>query len=512
MSVQSIQSVLDDIYRLGALASSQLKSSIEAFKTLDLKKSERIIETDDIFDTINLSIEDRAYTLVFREPEEDKIRILRSSVRVSLNLERIGDAACHIARRVSIASQEKAEPVLFDLGDMELIAMAAIHESVEAYLNQDLQLVERSCLREPEQDEIFKRKIVEIRHRMLEDPAHITFWLYWYTILKYLEKVCDYTLNISEQALYLITGRRLNFIQYQQMSHVFPKETYLNSHFQPYYDGISGALTGRVENGENRVIYKEGSKRKIESEVVKLKQWQQVMPELTPRVINTYVMKDRATLVREYVAGTLLSELYFSERDFELKEMATRQLAKIMIDVWRLTMKPVSPQIEYSKEIWQRLEEVYVLHPHLKCVAEQEKLEQLLEKLSEQEKLLAPPFSVWLHGDYNVNNIIYDKGQIKFIDVHRSHYGDYLSDVGVFFISTIRPPNLSESVRRDMEKVRSIIREAIEEFKESTLDKNQAKRFEISLARNYITSARIIVDKPHASWLFQQGVNILKAV
>ena len=84
--------------------------------------------------------------------------------------------------------------------------------------------------------------------------------------------------------------------------------------------------------------------------------------------------------------------------------------------------------------------------------------------------------------------------------------------MGVFFISTIRPPNLSESVRRDMEKVRSIIREAIEEFKESTLDKNQAKRFEISLARNYITSARIIVDKPHASWLFQQGVNILKAV
>ena len=111
MSVQSIQSIRDDIYRLGSLASNQLKSSIEAFKVLDLKKSERIIETDDIFDTINLSIEDRAYTLGFHKLEEDKIRFLRSAIRVSLNLERIGDAACHIARRVSIASYEKADPV-----------------------------------------------------------------------------------------------------------------------------------------------------------------------------------------------------------------------------------------------------------------------------------------------------------------------------------------------------------------------------------------------------------------
>jgi aminoglycoside phosphotransferase (APT) family kinase protein len=151
------------------------------------------------------------------------------------------------------------------------------------------------------------------------------------------------------------------------------------------------------------------------------------------------------------------------------------------------------------------------MHPHLKFVADQEKLEQLLDKLKEYERLLVPPFSVWLHGDYNANNIVYDNGQIKFIDVHRSHYGDYLSDVGVFFISTIRPANLSERLRQDMEKVRSIIEEAMKEFKESALDKNQAQRFKISLARNYITSARVIMDKPHAYWLFQQGLNILKA-
>ncbi|MBN1368435.1 MAG: phosphotransferase [Dehalococcoidales bacterium] len=512
MSVQSIQSIKDDIYRLGSLAANQLHKAVEAFTTQDLDKSEKVIEADDIFDTINLSIEDRAYTLGFQELEKEKVRFLRSAVRVSLNLERIGDAACHIARRVNIASYEKAEPTQFDLGNMESIAETAIHESVEAYLNQDLQLVEKSCRRETEQDEIFKKKIVEVRYQMVGDPAHITFWLYWYTILKYLEKVCDYTLNISEQALYLITGRRLNFTQYQQISHALPGETYRNSHFQPYYDGISGAITARIENGDNRIIYKEGSKRKIESEVSRLQQWQQIIPGITPRVLNTYVLNDRETLIKEYIGGSLLSELYFSDRDIQFKEEATRRLAKVMTDVWQLTVKPERPELKYFDEIQQRLEEVYAMHPHLRAIGDRDNLEKLLSKLKQTEHLLAPAFSVWLHGDYNVNNIVYDNGQIKFIDVHRSHYGDYLSDIGVFFISTIRPPDLSERVRLDMEKVRLIILEAITGFKESALDENRTQRLEVSLARSYITSPRIIMDKNYAARLFENGIELLKAV
>jgi aminoglycoside phosphotransferase len=329
--------------------------------------------------------------------------------------------------------------------------------------------------------------------------------------MKYLEKICDYTLNIGEQVIYLATGRRLKFSQYQQLGHLLPAETYKDYHFQPYYDGISGAVVARIENGTDRVIYKEGCRKKIDSEAAKLQQWQQIMPGMTPRVINTYVMGDRETLIREYVTGKFLPELYFSEQDISIKEEATRQLFKVMLNIWTLTLRDEPPPLNYINEILHRLDEVYAMHPYLEFVSSQENLEQLLVKAKEYERLLSPSFSVWLHGDFNVNNIIYDNGQIKFIDVHRSHYGDYLSDIGVFLLSIIRPPDLSDRVRKDMEKVREIVIESITDFKNSTLDETQALRLDISLARNYITSSRVIIDRRHAYWLFMQGIGILKA-
>jgi aminoglycoside phosphotransferase (APT) family kinase protein len=152
------------------------------------------------------------------------------------------------------------------------------------------------------------------------------------------------------------------------------------------------------------------------------------------------------------------------------------------------------------------------MHPYLEYLAGQYGLEGKLAAVAAREPDLAPNFSVWLHGDLNINNIFYKDGQMQFIDVHRSHYGDYLSDIGVILISTLRKPGIIQDVRREMQAVGQLIIETVGDFGRTHGDITFTERLNLSLARSYITSSRIIADKNQARWLFEQGTKLLDSV
>jgi len=510
MSDLDLQSIRDDLRKMGRLGAKQVQAALRAFENVDLAASDRIVEGDNVFDGLNLSIEEKSYKLDFSKMAAEEKRFIRSAVKVGSNLERIGDAACHIARRVQIMNHDQSEPVAFEIGEMESIALAAIRESLDAYLNRDIKQAEWACLREPQLDAIYRVKIEEIKEKLRLDSGHIGSLLNWYSVIKYLEKICDYTLNIGEQAIFLVTGRRLKFAQYQQLDRLASTSPSDSFDFHPYYDGISGALVARIDTGKEALVLKTGSKRKIDAEAAKLKQWEEIFPSLTPRVISTVIQGDREILLREFVAGDLLSELYFSQGNMEEKEKATRRLIDILLKLWGLTFKQEVPASDYATQIQSRLGEVYAMHPYLEYYATNENIDNLLEKTRELEASLRPSFSVWLHGDFNVNNVIYHDGQVKFIDVHRSNFGDYLCDVGVFMVSTIRHAPKQGSILEDMAQVREIAIECIAGFAQENGDRNWQPRLQLSLARSYMTSARVIIDEKQARLLFETGLSLLK--
>jgi Ser/Thr protein kinase RdoA (MazF antagonist) len=233
---------------------------------------------------------------------------------------------------------------------------------------------------------------------------------------------------------------------------------------------------------------------------------------MAPRIIDTDSQGERKTLLREFVSGTILSDLYLNDSDFREKAKATGILIQLLTELWELTLKEERPPVDYVDQIRARLGEVYAMHPYLEYMANQENLDTLLDKADELEPLLAPRFSVWLHGDFNINNVFYQDGQMQFIDVHRSHYGDYLSDIGVFLGSTLRQPHLQDGIQRDMEKVRNMVMGAATSFGQAKEDEGFPARLKLSLARSHITSSRIVVDKRQARALFQRGVSLLKEV
>jgi len=512
-----------EITKLGRLVVDQLERALQSYDTRDLQLAEEIIERDDAVDNLNLELEERCFALAATGGlSADGLRAVRANVKIALNLERIGDAGTHIAKRVRLLVREGVPRVEFAFSDLETCAVAAVTEVVEAVAHRDLEQARQACMRESELDTSYIRYLGEARQRIQSDPVAVPYVLHCLTVMKYLEKVADYVLNIGEQVIFLLTGRRLKFSQYQQLGLLLPEGTHGDVEFRPYWDGISGAVVARISGREGNMIYKEGARRKIQEEAEKLKMWEQIPGELTPRILGSVTIKDRQALLREFVDSTLLSELYLSDAPRQAKLVATERVLAAVRQVWQSTFVATPPTVDYVAQIRRRLPEAFALHPDLRRQVENgvaledgpARLVDLLPRAEALEPGLVPPFSVWLHGDFNANNVLYSErtNQIKFIDVHRSRLGDYLQDVSVFMLSMDRRPDLSSAIREDVAAVNALVEAFAREFAAAYADTAFERRLLLSLARSCITSVRVVIDPGHAETLLRRGVALLRQV
>jgi hypothetical protein len=314
----------------------------------------------------------------------------------------------------------------------------------------------------------------------------------------------------------------LKFAQFQQLDSLLG-ESASESGFSPFLDGVSGAVVARVGNGVP-FVYKEGSRRKIAEEIKKSDQWRRIDKTLTPKVLSIVSHKDRQALLREFVSGILLSDIYFGEQAPGLEIPVTERLILTIKYLWESTAITEAPKLSYVEQIRDRLPEVFSLHPVLRRLASAPlryrgvacpPLRQQLEKAAALQPSLAPAFSVWLHGDFNPNNVVYNSEDdaLKFIDIHRSRYGDYLQDITVFVVGLRRDPDASPSTRKRLKRVEDLILGEVGRFAEEKGDSQFQRRLLLGLARSHLTSARIILQPAHAEWLFRQGrIHLQKAL
>lgn len=522
MSQPPLSGVWSDLIKMGRLVADQLERALRCFHDLDRSLADEVIERDDVIDNLNLSLEERCFDLATGgtlSPEDR--RLARAAVKIALNLERIGDTGTHIAKRVRLVIQDQARPVDFAFPELEVAASLAVREVMDALVEHDLERARQACLRESEFDGRYVAYLGEARRRMQAYPSEVPYLLHCLAVMKYLEKVADYVLNIGEQAIFLTTGRRLKFSQYQQLGRLVPEAQPGEFEFHPYWDGISGAVVAQVRRQGAPAIYKEGSRRKIEEEARKLEAWARIPGDLTPRVLGSVTVKDREALLREFVDSPLLSEFYLSAASRDGKLAATHRLLDAVHVVWAYTTVVERPRIDYVEQIRRRLPEVLALHPEFQPIVEQgvaggqtARVEELLVRAEALEPDLAPPVSVWLHGDFNANNVLYHErtGQVKFIDVHRSRLGDYLQDISVFLLSMERRPGIAGPVADDVAAINELVEGFARRFGAEHGDAAFERRLHLSLARSCITSCRVVADPAHSERLLRRGLGLLSRV
>jgi aminoglycoside phosphotransferase len=339
-----------------------------------------------------------------------------------------------------------------------------------------------------------------------------------------IEQMGDAMLNISEAIISANLGQPINIERYRSLRASMDQLDAAELVAEPIAEtrsgsGISGISATGQEDAGYVAIYKDGKKRKLREERKGLASWHEIYPGLAPKILSYQKHGQSASLLIEHLAGMTFEQILLHEPSRLLKQ-TRKQLNRTLGKVWGETRtgKPVSAA--YMRQLSKRLEEVYTIHPEFRtgdCSINGKSVPSfgsLLKKVHKLEAGIRAPFSVYIHGDFNVDNIIYDplEKKINFIDLHRSRYMDYVQDVSVFMVSNYRLQIFDAPLRRRIMILTQDFYRFAAAFARKSGDKTFELRLALGLARSFATSTRFILDKSLARAMFLRARYLLEQV
>ncbi len=202
------------VIRMGGMAEAGLASAIEALVKRDSELAERVAEADREIDELDRTLEERAILIVARrQPVADDLRRVVAALKISSNLERIGDFAKNIAKRVITLNRVPPVPVAKGIPRMANLVQGIIKDTLDAYIAGDADKALDVWYRDAQVDELHSGLFREIMTFMMEDPRNIAPGTHLLFICKNIERTGDYATNIAEMIYYLTSGTRIEGVR-----------------------------------------------------------------------------------------------------------------------------------------------------------------------------------------------------------------------------------------------------------------------------------------------------------
>ncbi|HEY2530710.1 MAG TPA: phosphate signaling complex protein PhoU [Xanthobacteraceae bacterium] len=213
--VQAFDSDLQEIARkvaaMGGLVEKQITDAIRALLDRDTELAEHVVAVDPTIDAMQHEIEQKAIlTLARRQPMAVDLRAIVAAMRVCNDLERIGDHAKHIGKRV-VALGGNLYPQSFARGieRMADLVLSLLKQVLDAYASQDMQATLAVWRGDEEVDALCTSLFHELLTYMMEDPRNITFCIHLMFCAKDIERMGDHATNIAETVYYMTEGREI---------------------------------------------------------------------------------------------------------------------------------------------------------------------------------------------------------------------------------------------------------------------------------------------------------------
>jgi phosphate transport system protein len=196
------------IAEMGGIAEKMLSEAMDALTSFDTALAQRVVATDPRLDALQREIEETAIlTIARRQPLAVDLRECIAAIRISGDLERVGDLAKNIAKRASkVVEEERTLRALIGLKSMHDIAAMQLKDSLDAYAQRDVERARAVWENDADLDALEDSVFRDLLTFMMEDPRNISFCTHLLFCSKNLERIGDHTTNISETVIYLVTG------------------------------------------------------------------------------------------------------------------------------------------------------------------------------------------------------------------------------------------------------------------------------------------------------------------
>jgi phosphate transport system protein len=209
---QDLKAVDRLIHEMGDLAAAMVGSATRALLDLDNALAQSVVSQDKVMDAMQRDLDERAITLIARrQPVAGDLRSVVGAIRMAADLERIGDLAKNIAKRVG-AVGEAVPPRRFAHGidAMTDLVLAQVEGVVRRYEERDAEGLSGLRADDEKIDIQYTGVFRELLTYMMEDPRNITACTHLLFCAKNLERIGDHVTNIAENAYYIVTGQQLS--------------------------------------------------------------------------------------------------------------------------------------------------------------------------------------------------------------------------------------------------------------------------------------------------------------
>jgi phosphate transport system protein len=199
------------VAEMGGLAEKEIADSIMALARRDLDLAQRVIALDPSVDALQRAIEEKAIlTIARRQPMAVDLREIVGSLRVSNDLERIGDHAKNIAKRVlALDADITFSQVIRGVEEMTKLVLAQVKQVLDAYASRDVAKALEVWRRDEEVDAVNNSLFRELLTYMMEDPRNITSCTHLLFCTQNIERMGDHATNIAETVYYIVEGQTL---------------------------------------------------------------------------------------------------------------------------------------------------------------------------------------------------------------------------------------------------------------------------------------------------------------
>lgn len=207
---EELRGLRTGLIKMGGLVESQIAEAIEALIERDTARARATIARDAEVNRMDVENDDLAIRLLaLHQPAASDLRFITTSLKITTDLERIGDNAVNICERVLELNEEPQLKPYIDIPRMATIAQSMVKDSVDAFMRDDPELAEEVVDRDDEVDALNYQIYRELLSYMVEDPSTISRATRVLFVSKNLERVADHATNIAEMVVYMVKGRTI---------------------------------------------------------------------------------------------------------------------------------------------------------------------------------------------------------------------------------------------------------------------------------------------------------------
>jgi|SRR4051812_1688622 len=205
---QELAILKEKLLTMASHAEGSVTKAIRALVERDDSLAREVKEHDSILDQFEIEIDEFAISLLaLKAPLATDLRLITTAMRISHDLERVGDEATTISRRALELNQEPQLKPYVDIPRMAEMGLSMLHDAIDAFVNKDSAKARAVIPRDKDVDALNKQLHRELVSFVIEDPTTITRALNLMVISKSLERIADHATNVAEEVVYLYEGR-----------------------------------------------------------------------------------------------------------------------------------------------------------------------------------------------------------------------------------------------------------------------------------------------------------------